>query len=160
MTRRRIEDEKEWVVWALRLVHEYCSERSAADVRTWPVWDPLRPHTGRVLEHAGKVGDPEPASTLMNELAVLLNSKALTTEAEPLYRRSLAIDEESYGQNHPNVARDLNNLAQLLKATNRLAEAEPLMRRALELFTASLGPEHPSTQVVQGNLDALLREIS
>ena len=45
-------------------------------------------------------------------------------------RRALAIDEASYGPDHPNVASDLNNLAQLLQATNRLGEAEPLMRRA------------------------------
>ena len=48
-------------------------------------------------------------------------------------RRALAIDERSYGPDHPNVASTLNNLAQLLYATNRLAEAEPLMRRALEI---------------------------
>ena len=46
-------------------------------------------------------------------------------------KRALAIDEKSYGPEHPDVARDLNNLAQLLKDTNRLGEAEPLMRRAL-----------------------------
>jgi hypothetical protein len=55
-------------------------------------------------------------------------------EAEPLMRRALAIDEASFGAEHPDVARDLNNLAQLLKATNRLPEAEPLLRRALKIF--------------------------
>ena len=40
-----------------------------------------------------------------------------------MYRRALAIDEASYGPDHPNVAIDLNNLAQLLHDTNRLAEA-------------------------------------
>ena len=44
-------------------------------------------------------------------------------------RRTLAIDEKSYGPDHPNVARDLNNLARLLKDTNRVEEAEPMMRR-------------------------------
>ena len=58
-------------------------------------------------------------------------------------RRALAIDEKSFGPEHPNVATRLNNLAQLLQATNRLAEAEPLMRRALAIFEKSLGPEHP-----------------
>ncbi len=61
-------------------------------------------------------------------------------------RRALAIDEESFGPGHPDVAIDLNNLALLLQATNRLAEAEPLMRRAVEIWTASLGPDHPNTQ--------------
>ena len=58
-------------------------------------------------------------------------------------RRALAIDEKSYGPEHPDVARDLNNLAQLLQATNRLGEAEPLMRRALAIDEKSFGPEHP-----------------
>ena len=51
-------------------------------------------------------------------------------EAQPLIRRALAIDEASFGDNHPNVAIPLNNLALLLKATNRLADAEPLAEGA------------------------------
>ena len=51
------------------------------------------------------------------------------SEAEPLLRRALVIDEESYGPNHPNVARDLSILAALLYSTNRLGEAEPLIHR-------------------------------
>jgi hypothetical protein len=42
-------------------------------------------------------------------------------EAEPLYRRALAIDEASYGPDHPEVATDLNNLAGLMWDTNRLS---------------------------------------
>jgi hypothetical protein len=59
-------------------------------------------------------------------------------------RRALAIDEASFGDAHPSVARDLNNLAQLLQDTNRLAEAEPLMRRALAIDEASFGDAHPN----------------
>ena len=55
-------------------------------------------------------------------------------------RRALAIDEKSYGPDHPNVAIRLNNLAELLQATNRLAEAEPLMRRALAIDETELRP--------------------
>ena len=68
-------------------------------------------------------------------------------EAEPLYRRALAIDEKSFGPDHPNVAIRLNNLAQLLRATNRLAEAEPLMRRTVAIvveFTRRTGYRHPN----------------
>ena len=61
-------------------------------------------------------------------------------------RRALAIDEASYGKDHPNVAIDLNNLAQLLQATNRLGEAEPLMRRALAIDEASYGKDHPTSR--------------
>ena len=62
---------------------------------------------------------------------------------------ALHIDELSFGNDHPNVARDLNNLALLLKDTNRLAEAEPLMRRDLAhrraLTAEAITPESPRT---------------
>jgi len=55
---------------------------------------------------------------------------------------SAAIDEQSFGPDHPNVAAGLSNLAALLNSTNRLAEAEPLMRRALAIREKSYGPDH------------------
>ena len=73
-------------------------------------------------------------------------------------RRALAIDEKSFGPDHPNVAMSLNNLAVLLQATNRLAEAEPLMRRALAINEKSLGPEHPDVANSLNNLALLLAE--
>ena len=63
----------------------------------------------------------------LNNLAQLLQDTNRLAEAEPLMRRALAIDETSFGPDHPNVAIGLNNLAQLLQDTNRLAEAEPLI---------------------------------
>ncbi|MDA1139099.1 MAG: tetratricopeptide repeat protein, partial [Planctomycetota bacterium] len=82
-------------------------------------------------------------------------------EAEPLIRRALAIDEQSFGAEHPNVAIRLNDLALLLKATNRLAEAEPLMRRAVEIllkFTQATGHQHPHLNTGLGNYAELLQE--
>jgi hypothetical protein len=55
-------------------------------------------------------------------------------EAEPLYRRALAIDEKSFGPEHPNVAIRLHNLAGLLSAINLLAAAEPLFRQVLRIL--------------------------
>jgi tetratricopeptide (TPR) repeat protein len=82
------------------------------------------------------------------------------SEAEPLYRRALAIDEASYGPDHPNVAIRLNNLAELLRAANRLSEAEPLYRRALAIDEASYGPDHPDVAIDLNNLAALLRDTN
>jgi len=103
------------------------------DVRSWPVLDPLAAHVKAVAGFADGAGLTEPTSRLMNQLGVLLLSKAAYGEVEPLLRRALAIDEAACGPEHPKVAIGLNNLAQFLKATNRLAEAEPLMRRALAI---------------------------
>ena len=71
-------------------------------------------------------------------------------------RRALALDEQSYEAEHPNVALHLNNLAQLLQNTNRMAEAEPLMRRALAIDKQSYEPEHPNVAVDLNNLAGLL----
>ena len=81
-------------------------------------------------------------------------------EAEPLYRRALAIDEASYGPDHPNVAIRLNNLAGLLQDTNRLGEAEPLFRRALAIDEASHGPDHPNVAIRLNNLAGLLQDTN
>jgi len=81
-------------------------------------------------------------------------------EAEPLFRRALAMTEKSFGPEHPNVATCLNNLALLLIATNRLAEAEPLFRRALANYEKSLGPEHPHCRTTINNYAGLLAAMS
>ena len=93
----------------------------------------------------------------LNNLAVLLQATNRLAEAEPLYRRALAIDEASHGPDHPDVAIGLNNLAALLQATNRLAEAEPLFRRALAIDEASYGPDHPDVAIRLNNLAVLLQ---
>ena len=68
-------------------------------------------------------------ATSLNNLAQLLQDTDRCGEAESLMRRALAIDEKSFGRDHPNVAIRLNNLAMLLRETNQLREAEPLIRQ-------------------------------
>jgi tetratricopeptide (TPR) repeat protein len=74
-------------------------------------------------------------------------------------RRAVAIEEESLGPKHPDVALLLNNLAVLLYETNRFTEAEPLMRRALAIDEQSFGPEHPNVLGKWNNLSFILRNI-
>jgi tetratricopeptide (TPR) repeat protein len=119
----------------------------------------------------------------------LLEAQGKHDEAEPLYRQSLAIDRkvsalmsvclfhrtscQVYGDEHPDVARDLNNLAALLRAQGKYDEAEPLYRQSLAIkrkvcaihFAASsrdhsckvLGEEHPSVATSLNNLAGLLK---
>ena len=72
-------------------------------------------------------------------------------------RTVLAIDEESYGTEHPDVARDLSNLAVLLKDTKCVAAAEPLMRRLLAIDEKSYGTQHPDVAIDLSNLAVLLK---
>jgi tetratricopeptide (TPR) repeat protein len=130
------------------------------DVRSWPVLEPLAPHALAVARHGDRSGFPVSTARLFSYVGVLLLSKAMHGEAEPLMRRVLAIDEASYGPEHPNVSRGLNNLAQPLHATNRLSEAEPLMRRGVEIFEISYGPQHPNLATSLNNLAMLLQDTN
>ncbi len=109
----------------------------------------------QILEASLSPDHPNVAIAL-NNLAGLLYADGRTDEAEPLFRRALAIWEHCLGPDHPNVASALNNLAGLLQDTNRLGEAEPLYRRALAIDEESYGPDHPKVASALNNLAALL----
>ena len=127
----------------------------AWDVRTWPVLDPLAPHARVVARRADEAGIAEPTARLFDRLATLLQWKARYNEAEPLFRRAVAIGENSIEPK--DLAAYLNNLALFLSDTNRLAEAEPLYRRALEIGEKTLGPDHPNVAIRLNNLALLLQ---
>ncbi len=77
----------------------------------------------------------------LNNLAELYRAQGRYAEAEPLYRRALAIVEKALGPEHPHVAANLNNLAGLYQAQGHYAEAEPLYQRSLAIYEKALGPE-------------------
>ena len=88
-------------------------------------------------------------------LANLYQAMGRYAEAEPLYRRSLAILEKQLGPDHPDVAASLNSLASLYQAMGRYAEAEPLYRRSLAIEEKQLGRDHPDVATSLNNLAAL-----
>ena len=65
------------------------------------------------------------AATLNNQ-AELYKEQGRYADAEPLYKRLLAIREKALGRDHPDVMQSLNNLADLYSAQGRNADAEPL----------------------------------
>jgi tetratricopeptide (TPR) repeat protein len=130
------------------------------DMRNWRRLDPLAPHAQNVTHYADAAEIAEPTAPLMSQLGMLFHCKSLHAQAEPLLRRALAIDEASYGPDHPDVATILNNLAALLRDTGRLAEAEPLFRRALAIHEASLGPDHSTVASGLNNLAHLLQDTN
>ena len=146
---------------ALKLLNDHLpGDPPPQDVRSWPLWESMEAHVqaalGRCADSAQEAQGRQ--SGLMNDLGLYLQARARFSEAEPLYRRALKIDEACFGENHPKVAVRLNNLAQLLKATNRLDEAEPMMRRALKIDEDSFGENHPKVAIRLNNLAGLLRD--
>ena len=145
-----------WIEQALRIVNASAAG-DTGDLRTWPLWDLLRPHISRIVVQADEAGIAEPTGKLMNDLGLLLKAKGLYDDAEPLLRRALDINEQAFGTEHHSVAIRLNNLALLLQATDRPAEAEPLIRRALGIAEKALGTEHPKVAIALNNLAQLLQ---
>ena len=76
-------------------------------------------------------------------------------DAEPLFKRSLAIREKALGLDHLNVATSLNNLAVLYGTQGRYADAEPLYKRSLTIYEKALGPDHPDVATSLTNLAVL-----
>ena len=66
----------------------------------------------------------------LNNLAVLYLLHGKYSEAEPLYKRSLAIVAKALGPEHPHVATSLENYAMLLRKTNREVGAIRMEARA------------------------------
>ncbi|MFY7878173.1 MAG: tetratricopeptide repeat protein, partial [Pirellula sp.] len=151
-------ESKSWLQRALRMANDFVPlEPTCDDVRSWPtIYIPAESHLAVLIQSADTQGLVKPFTRLMSCLACYLYSIAGYAEAEPLMRRALAIDEQSYGTEHPNVSIRLNSLAQLLQKTNRLSEAEPLMRRALAINEQSYGTEHPRVALHLNNLAQLL----
>jgi tetratricopeptide (TPR) repeat protein len=157
VTRNRLsEQEKTASLDAALAVIQTTLPSPAWDQKGWQLWEQLAPHCRNLLNRLqDHVLEPK-ATWLMNDLAFWLNNRAEHSEAEPLYRRALALNEKGFGPEHPNVATVLNNLALLLSVTNRLAEAELLYSRALAIDEKSLGPDHPNVAIRLSNLAFLL----
>ncbi len=73
----------------------------------------------------------------------LRNLTTHTTEAEPLYKRALAIREKALGPKHPDLATALENYASLLRKTERTTEATKMEARA-EAIRAKHARENPA----------------
>ena len=71
------------------------------------------------------------------------------------HQRALAIDEKTYGPDHPDVARDVNTLGVVLRASGDPQGARVQYQRALRILQEFLGDDHPNTVLVRNNMRSL-----
>jgi hypothetical protein len=65
-----------WLSGALAVIDGYLpGDPPPQDVRSWPRWEPLRPHVALVVRVAGAAGIPEPTAWLMNSLGLFLRAR-------------------------------------------------------------------------------------
>ena len=83
---------------------------------------------------------------------MLYSNQGRFADAEPLYKRALAIKEKAFGPDHPDVAISLSTLAQLYQTQGRYVDAEPLYKRALAIKEKILGTNHPDVATILNHL--------
>ena len=66
----------------------------------------------------------------LNNLAALYQAQGRYAEAEPLYKRALAIDEKALGPDHPDVATSAQQPGRLYFAQSDWARAADFWRRS------------------------------
>ena len=94
-------------------------------------------------------------STLFH-LATFLHKRGRFSDAEPLYRRALAVTEKTWGPDHPETASTMGMLAKLLQAMGNFSGAQLLMTRAFNVAAKTLGENHPTTVDMKSTLNGLM----
>ena len=126
-------------------------------LKTLARWQDAETQLRAAVLEAAELADSELLNSSQNSLGELLVRTNHFVEAESILRQSDFIAQQTFGPDHPEVARCLNNLANLLRDTNRPSEAEPLYRRSLAISESSYGPNHPQVAIRLNNLAELLR---
>ena len=121
--------------------------------------DALRPNIDAALVAAEQVEAASDWSLIASGLAMHLWHRAEYHEARSLLERALALEEKTFGPEHPRVSSSLSNLALLLKDLGDAVGARPLLERALAIAEKTFGPEHPNVAVCLSNLAAVLQEL-
>jgi len=112
----------------------------------------------RAVGIAEGVGDPFLVAQLLNNYGWFLHMADRDIEAEPVFRRTLALALELAGPDHPFTGVARANLAIALSGQGRHAEALPLFAEALAVLEPGLGADSPDlVTTLEGEALALAR---
>jgi tetratricopeptide (TPR) repeat protein len=115
---------------------------------------------GEAMTIGERLGVSGPATaTTLNELAEALRENGRFEDAEPLYRRALAIREQAFGPRSVEAAHSQNNLGLLLRARGQNDEAAAKFADAVAIWKQALGPRHPQVAVGLSNQSLMARDL-
>jgi tetratricopeptide (TPR) repeat protein len=117
----------------------------------------LIPHGLAAVAHAERLGiDAWGVSVGLDRVAAYLYGRGQYSQAVPLFRRALAIDQELPADTSTIIA-DRQALGLALRAQGELAGARAEFERAIELGERVLGADHPDLVVPHSNLGLALQ---
>lgn len=140
-----------------------------ADGTLWKTWRDAGLHAweeGRLdiaehlliaaMEQAEKFGpDDARVADTANDLAIVYATAGKITEAELLFRRSLAIGIKKFDMEHPTVGATMQNLGILYAMEHKYWAAEQLFNHALEINLKRFGFTHTRTAQTLKSLASL-----
>jgi tetratricopeptide (TPR) repeat protein len=99
------------------------------------------------------------SAVALSNLAMLRRVQGGFDAAESRYKQALAVEEKTFGQDHPEVAATLMSLAALYRAQGRSKLAIETYRRALAVFEKTVGPQDPLAIETRERLNQLTLTI-
>ena len=152
MERMDAEAQHSWAQRLVRALHTIFPQ-DTQDVANWPRCQRYLEQVEAcdVLIQRHHLLLPE-AAELLDRTGTYVREHMWYTQAEPIYRRALAIREQHLGPEHPYTATIVHNLAILQRDTGNFVEAEHLYQRALAIREQHLGLEHPYTANAYSNM--------
>jgi TonB family protein len=99
----------------------------------------------RLLDLKSGKGEEHPEYvTVLASLAAVRQALGRHEDAEQLWRRVIAIREQTLAPNHFTLATAFEHLAEVCAARGKFVEARQVSQRALSIREATLGPDHAS----------------
>lgn len=135
--------EQEREAWQWRAIRTLNSAFPEIIPENWLQCERFLPH---MLTCTAAISDDVPGPDLaeiLRKTADYLRGRARFTQAEPLYRRALHIEEHLWGSDHLRMAAPLYGQALLYYELGKYVQAESLARRALHIWERALSPEDP-----------------
>jgi tetratricopeptide (TPR) repeat protein len=110
------------------------------------------------IQQTERGADPRVTIGVLNTLGNLLQGRQQLDEAEKLVRAALALSEQKFGPESPQLAVSCVYLADILWSKKNLREAGLLYRRAIGIDASLYGPDRPETAADVANLGMLMSE--
>jgi tetratricopeptide (TPR) repeat protein len=121
-----------------------------------------RPLLERALvfaEKTSEAGDEGLVAKVSNNLGALLYRQGDFAKARNCFERTLAIEENMFGLNHPELSQVLSNLGGLSRTVGNLEEARSYYERALAICEGASEPAEKKIAAILGNLASLFFDL-
>lgn len=95
------------------------------------------------------------AAVALSNLALVRRAEGAAAEAESLYRRALALEEKTFGREHPELATTLMDLGALYRSKGDTEQAGAALKRAAALLEKTVGMQDPLAAEARRQLNEL-----